>query len=163
MTQLRDIHTCAFVNHPYDRVRELLRGDPVGILQRATHSATVRARALVATMHAQLGPVQIDEKVLVEVTSMTDDPPGQLGPCTRLSLSWRASSGPDLFPMEATLDLMTLGPREAQLDFRGTYRPRLGALGATIDKVIGHRIMEAAVRRFVEDIAERLSTEVAAA
>jgi hypothetical protein len=62
--------------------------------------------------------------------------------------------------MEATLDLYALGPGETQLDFQGEYQPPLGAVGAAIDAVIGHRIAEAAIHRFVAEIAERLRVDV---
>jgi hypothetical protein len=38
----------------------------------------------------------------------------------------------------------------------GSYRPPLSVVGEVGDKLIGHRVAEACVRRFVLDVAERL-------
>jgi len=162
MNQLREIHTCAFVNHPYERVTEVLRRDPLGLIQHANVHAVARGRELVSTLRENLGGVEVDREFIVELTSVAEETEVMLGPRTRLRLSWRASQHPHLFPtMDATLDVLTLGPREAQLDFVGKYRPAHGVVGAAVDKVIGHRILEAAAHRFVESIAERLRIESA--
>jgi hypothetical protein len=64
---------------------------------------------------------------------------------------------PRLFPfMRAELAIYPLTSTETQLDFRGVYEPPLGALGKAVNAVIGHRIAEASVHRFVSDIAEYL-------
>jgi hypothetical protein len=157
MNQLREVHTYAFVNHPYERVSQVLRRDPMGLIQRASDGAATRARAIVATLREGLGEVEIDREFVVELTSVTEEADGLLGPRTRLCLLWRASHHPELLPtMDATLDLLTLGPDEAQLDFVGKYRPPHGMVGAAVDKVIGHRILDAAAHRFVEGVAEGL-------
>jgi hypothetical protein len=157
MNQLREIHTCAFVSYPYERVSEVLRRDPVGLIQRANVHAVSRARELVSTLPESLGGVEVDQEFIVELTSVAEETEVMLGPRTRLCLSWRASRHPHLLPtMDATLDVLTLGPREAQLDFVGKYRPAHGMVGAAVDKAIGHRILDAAAHRFVESIAERL-------
>ena len=45
---------------------------------------------------------------------------------------------------------------ETQLDFEGDYEPPLGLIGNAVDSVIGHRIAEASVHRFVTDVATHL-------
>ena len=156
MNQIRDVHDCAFVNHPYDRVSQILRSNPMVFLEAATDGAAIRARALVASTHPSLGEVAIDRQFVVELTSIAEET-GLLGPRTRLSLLWKAETHPHLLPtMVATLDLLTLGPVEAQLDFVGEYRPPHGVLGAAIDRVIGYRIVDAAVHTFLEGMAGRL-------
>ena len=39
INQLRDVHDCAFVNRPYDRVSQILRVNPMVFLQEATDGA----------------------------------------------------------------------------------------------------------------------------
>jgi hypothetical protein len=157
------LHVYEYVNRPYERVSSVLRLDAIGVFQRATASATARARALVSTMRATVGPVELGADVVVRVTSVEEAPDAPRGPRTRLRLAWKASQHPELFPtMEATLDVYALGPSETQLDFHGEYHPPFGVVGAVIDAIIGHRVAEAAVHRFVEEIAERLSVDVGA-
>jgi hypothetical protein len=58
--------------------------------------------------------------------------------------------------MTATLDVYALGPGETQVDFHGEYVPPLGVVGTAIDALVGHRIAQATVHRFVQEVAERL-------
>ena len=161
MSSSYEVRAYEYVNRPYDRVSELLRLDAVGVFQRATASATARARALVSTLRANFGPLELGADVLVQVTSVEEQRDAPLGPRTRLHLKWEGSLRPDLFPtMDATFDVYALGAEETQIDFHGTYLPPLGIVGAAIDAVVGHRIAQAAVHRFVEEIAERLRVDV---
>ena len=140
----QEVRVYEYVNRPYERVGEVLRLDAIGVFQRATASATARARALVSTMRANLGPVELGADVVVRVTSVEEERDAPLGPRTRLHLEWQATKHPELFPtMDATLDVYGLAPNETQVDFHGQYRPPLGVVGAAIDAVIGHRIAQA--------------------
>jgi hypothetical protein len=160
MSDTREVHAYAYVNRPYGLVVDLLRIDAVGVFQRATASATARAKALVSTMRATLGPLEVGADVVVRVRGI-DQTTGPLGPTTRLRLEWHASSHAEVFPtMEATLSVYALGGTETQLDFDGSYRPPFGILGVAVDAVVGHRIAEASVRRFVDDVAERVRVDV---
>jgi hypothetical protein len=144
-------------------VSEVLRLDAVGVFQRATASATARARAIVSTLRTSVGPVELGADVVVRVLSAEEDRAAPQGPRTRLRLAWQAASHPELFPtMGATLDVYALGPNETQVDFHGEYHPPLGVVGAVLDAVLGKRVAEAAVHRFVEEIAERLRVDVRA-
>jgi hypothetical protein len=63
--------------------------------------------------------------------------------------------------MEATLAVYPLSSEETQIDLHGRYRPPLGVLGNAVDALIGHRIAEASVLRFVQDVAARIDAELA--
>ena len=66
---------------------------------------------------------------------------------------------PRLFPfMKAELAIYPLTSTETQLDFSGAYEPPLGALGKAMNAVAGHRLAEASVHRFVNDVAGYLRT-----
>jgi hypothetical protein len=155
-----EVRVYEYVNRPYEQVSDVLRLDAVGVFQRATASATARARAIVSTIRANVGPLELGADVVVRVTSVEEARDTPYGPRTRLRLAWEASQRPELFPtMGATLDVYALGPSETQVDFRGEYCPPLGVVGAVFDAVIGRRVAEVAVRRFVEDIVERLRVD----
>jgi len=96
---------------------------------------------------------------MIEVTSI-DEATAYGIPSTRLSLAWRAQERPSLFPtMKAALNLFPLSATETQLELEGTYDPPLGVLGNAIDAVLLHRIAEASVLRFVQDVAVFLRGE----
>jgi hypothetical protein len=152
-----------YVNHPYATVHEALRADLAGILARATKSAAQRADALAARLRVELAGVEVGTDVAIEVVRVTEEPPSGPGhtPSTIFELRWRAAHRAAVFPaMTAELHVYPLGKSETQLELRGTYRPPLGPLGTMIDGVVGHRIAEASVHRFVADIAELLKTEL---
>ena len=61
--------------------------------------------------------------------------------------------------MTAVLAVYPLTATETQLDFSGQYDPPLGAVGDAVDALVGHRIAEASVHRFVTEgtIEERIA------
>jgi hypothetical protein len=64
-----------------------------------------------------------------------------------------------MFPlMKAELAVYPLTATETQLDFAGSYEPPLGWLGSAVDAVVGYKIAEASVHRFVAQVAAYLRT-----
>jgi hypothetical protein len=58
--------------------------------------------------------------------------------------------------MHAELSVYPLTATETQLDFSGDYEPPFGILGNAVNAIVGHRIAEASVHRFVTEVAEYL-------
>jgi len=153
-----------YVNHPYAAVRDALRSDPLGIFQRATTVAAARAEALNAQLHARVGPIEVAADVQIEVASIVEEPESspQGRPSTKLTLEWKAVHRPGMFPvMHAVLSVYALTPTETQLDLEGTYAPPAGAVGRAFDAVAGHRIAEASVQQFIQEVATALRAELA--
>ena len=64
---------------------------------------------------------------------------------------------PSLFPlMKAELSIYPLTVSETQLDFSGLYEPPFGAVGKAMNAMVGHRIAEVSVHRFVSDVTAYL-------
>ncbi len=85
------------------------------------------------------------------------------GDATVIQLRWKAARAAAIFPsMEAQLSIYPLSKDETQLELHGIYRPPLGALDTVVDALVGHRIAEASVHRFVVDIAQLLGDELGA-
>ena len=81
-----------------------------------------------------------------------------------VTLRWKAARAAALFPsMEAELVVYPLSKDETQLELHGLYRPPLGAIGSALDSLVGHRIADASVHRFVTDVASLLRSELATA
>jgi hypothetical protein len=55
--------------------------------------------------------------------------------------------------MKAELSIYPLTATETQLDFKGQYEPPLGPLGKAVNAMVGYRIAEVSVHRFVNDVA----------
>jgi hypothetical protein len=74
---------------------------------------------------------------------------------TTIPLAWEATGAPGLFPrMNADLTVSRLGPDMAQIGFSGSYEAPGGPVGHAIDEALLHRIAEASVKNFVDQIAE---------
>ncbi len=163
MSVPQEVHVFAYVNRPYAKVRDVLKRDAMGVFQRATAGAAARAEALAPTLRAHIGPLELGAEVAVEITWIEDERSTPMGPATKLHLRWAAAKHPELFPaMDATLDVYALAPDETQVDFLGKYHPPLGVVGVAFDIMLGHKLAEAVVHRFVNDIAKGLQTDVGA-
>jgi hypothetical protein len=80
---------------------------------------------------------------------------------TRIPIHWQAAQRPGLFPvMDAELAIYPLTATETQLDFRGKYEPPLSVLGDAVNAIVGHRLAEASVHRFVAEVAQYLRKHV---
>lgn len=158
----REIRSYDYVNHPYRIVRDVLCADPQGVFRAATMAAASRAEAVAAQLHVSLGGLQVGAEIATEVGEI--DESGSQATATRgirIPIEWAAARRPALFPlMSAVLSVYPLTATETQLDFLGRYEPPLGKLGDAVDAVVGHRIAEASVHRFVADVAQFLRTNL---
>lgn len=158
MSRSRRIRTFDYVNHPYERVRDALLADPEDVFRNATKAAASRAHDVASALHVNVAGIEIGAGIDIEIGEIEETPGGRPSAVkTRIPLEWEAAEHPRLFPeMKGVLALYPLTDAETQLDFDGDYTPPLGALGSAIDAVVGHRIAEASIHRFVTDVADYL-------
>lgn len=158
MSARREIHCYEYVNHPYARVHEALTTDALAVFRSATKAAASRASSVASGLRLELGGIALEAEINISISNIEQKPAsGMSTPETRLRLEWESAKSPRLFPlMDAELSIYPLTATETQLDFLGRYEPPLGALGKAINAIVGHRIAEAAVHRFVRDVAEYL-------
>ena len=160
MSKGKKIRSYDYVNHPYEQVRAALGKDTPSVFQAATKSATARANSLASELRIDLGGIKLGADISISVKRSTQAPASGLsGPATVIELEWQAANLPHLFPfMKGELVLYPLTPTETQLDFSGVYEPPLGILGSAVNALVGHRIAESTVHRFVADVAGYLRT-----
>jgi hypothetical protein len=158
MAKGRHIRCFDYVNHPYDRVRAVLKADAVAAFSRATKRAQARAETVAAELHVNIAGIDVGKEVTISVTQVEETPgAGGSSAVTRLLLEWQATESSRLFPlMHAELSVYPLTATETQLDFSGDYEPPFGILGNAVNAIVGHRIAEASVHRFVTEVAEYL-------
>lgn len=151
----REIRSYDYVNHPYERVRDALKQDAATIFQAATKAAAARAHSVAAELHVDFGGIGVKTDINISIKSVEEKLVDQGSiPVTRLQLTWEAATAPRLFPlMNGELSVYPLTSTETQLDFFGVYEPPLGAIGKTMNAIVGHRIAEVSVHRFVNDVA----------
>jgi hypothetical protein len=162
MSHPRIIRCYEYVTRPYGAVRGLLHRAPLDLLHRATTRAAARSNDLAGRLNVDLGGIELGVEVALEVQSVTDgEAAGGLSPVTRVAIGWQAARAPSFFPlMSGHLSAWPLTTSETQIELEGSYTPPLGALGVAIDAAVGRRVADAAVRRFVEDVVERIRDEL---
>jgi hypothetical protein len=155
MNKRLEIRFYDYVNHPYEHVRDALKKDALKVFRAATKAASSRAQSIASELHVDFGGIGVKTDISIAVKSIEEKSatPGS-SPMTRLLLEWEASTMPRLFPlMKGELSIYPLTSTETQLDFSGVYEPPLGAVGKTMNAIVGHRIAEVSVHRFVDDVA----------
>lgn len=163
MTKRLEIRFYDYVNHPYERVRDTLKKDAPTVFQAATKSAAARAHSVASELHVDFGGIGLKTDIKIAVKQI-EEKAGKSGASsvTRLLLEWEAATMPRLFPlMKGELSIYPLTSTETQLDFSGVYKPPFAAVGKTMNAIVGHRIAEASVHRFVDDVASYLRQTLA--
>jgi hypothetical protein len=152
------IHCYDYVNHPYEQVRSVLGQDAPGVFQSATKAAASRVQSVASELRIDIGGIGIQTDIQVSVKNIEVKPrKAKSGPVTRLQLEWEAAKMANLFPlMKADLSIYPITATETQLDFDGFYEPPLGPLGKAMNAMLGHRVAEVCVHRFVSDLADYL-------
>jgi hypothetical protein len=158
MRKGRKIRCYDYVNHPYEQVRDALSKDAPAVFEAATKAAASRAQSIASELRVDMGGIRIETDIRVSVNNIeVKDREVMSGPATRLHLEWEAARLPRLFPlMKADLSIYPITATETQLDFNGLYEPPFGPLGKAVNAMVGHRIAEVSVHRFVSDVAEYL-------
>ena len=162
MANKNSIRSYDYVNHPYEYVKEKLIGDTIGIFQNATKSAALRAHNVAAELHINIAGIELGKDISIGIKNIDVTPkrPGSL-PKTSINIEWSAAKNPSMFPvMNGYLNIYPLTATETQLDFDGNYEVPLGIVGGVLDSVIGHKIAEASVSRFMKDVAAHLRQEI---
>jgi hypothetical protein len=158
MPERREIRSYDYVNHPYGRVRDTLVVDPAGVFRAATRAAAARAESVAAALHVSVAGLEVGAEIELAIGIIQEvETRGYASKTTRIPVAWQAAQRPQLFPlMDGELAIYALTATETQLDFLGRYDPPLGLLGEAVNAVIGHRIAEASVHRFIADVAQYL-------
>jgi hypothetical protein len=154
----RTLYCHDYVNHPYARVRDIVLANPSYVFQHATAAAAPQ----VAALHVRVGRIDIEKDVAITITGVQHDSAYDR-PATKVFLEWQAATNPRMFPsMEAALLIFALSATETQLELRGAYEPPMGKLGEVLDAAAGHRLAEASVLRFIQEVAGWLRNELGA-
>jgi len=160
----REIRFYDYVNHPYQLVRHALRQDAVTVFQLATKSAVSRAQSVATELHVDFAGIGVKADITVWVRNIEEKTDAIASPTTRLLLEWEAATMPGLFPvMKAELSIYPLTATETQLDLFGHYEPPFGVVGKAVNAIVGYRIAEASVHRFLTEVAGYLRQMLASA
>lgn len=162
MNEPQPLKIVSYVGQPYDAVRNLLQTRGGELLQRATMAAGDRTQGLIARLRVGAGGLEVGVDVRVEVTKQPTEPAvAGLPEVSHMGLSWKAAQGQSLFPsMRGDLSVTALTFGDTRIAFEGVYTPPFKGVGKALDALIGHRIAEASVHRFVLDVVEQIRREL---
>ena len=80
-----------------------------------------------------------------------------------LPLRMSATGPAQLFPrLDADLEIAPADATGTKVTLRGTYAPPLGRIGEAIDRAVLHRLADATLRSFVDEVAGALAAPAAA-
>lgn len=158
MSGAREIRYYDYVNADYAKVCGVLRRDVLSVCRAATTTAAARAASLASELRVNVGGFEIGTEIDIALGPVEERAADTKTPAaTIFPLEWKAARLPRLFPfMHAQLLVYPLTPTETQLELVSRYDPPLGAVGAALDALVGHRIADASVHRFLSEIAAHL-------
>lgn len=164
MSSSREIRYYDYVNADYAKVCDVLRRDVLAVCRAATTTTAARAASLASELRVNLGSFEIGTEIDIVLGPVEQRPADTTTPAvTVFPLEWKAARLPRLFPlMHARLLVYSLTPTETQLELVSRYDPPLGAVGAALDALVGHRIADASVHRFLSEIAAHLRQSLSA-
>ena len=133
------------------RLANLARG---GLLRRASGSAYHEWQADLARVGPWGTMLGMSRLVQVRVRDMVTQ-----GDSAIWAMRWEVTGpGGALFPaLDADIKLTPAGEDAATLAISGVYRPPFGSLGAGLDRAIMHRVAEATIRSFTEQIGTAIA------
>ena len=144
------VHDFAYIDVPAEAVRaRVLTGPPAWLESMATR-ATEHGEGL----RVRLGPHgtrgALAKRIAVDVGR-----PVARGGATLIPLTWRATGVDALFPVFCgDIEVAAIGGAETVVSIWGEYDAPLGALGNVLDRLWLHRIAEASVRAFLQELAQ---------
>jgi hypothetical protein len=133
-----------------DVVEDVMTADPGAWLAPIAQRANIRGDHLLAD-------VGIGERHRLERTvEIRTGDPIRAATKTVVPLSWRAVGATrGLFPtLDADLEIAPLGLEASHLAISARYAPPLGVIGQVLDRALLHRIAEATLKDFLDNVAE---------
>ena len=140
---------------PARQVEHAVLGSPGDWLSTVAGEAQRRGdRLLTQVGVGPLGP-RLGRRVSIQIGQ-----PVRFPSMTSLPLTWEPVELEGLLPrLDANLELGSLGEDRTQLAISARYRPPLGVLGRTVDRVLLHRVAEATVKDFLDRVGEAITNQ----
>jgi hypothetical protein len=133
---------------PVEAVERALLASPATWLPRLADRAGSRGEELLTEVG--IGPAGhgLRKRVQVELGRVIRHPSR-----TTVAMTWRPTGAGALLPvLEAELEVGALGVHRTQLALNASYRPPLGTVGRAIDRALLHRVAEATVKDFLDQV-----------
>jgi hypothetical protein len=148
------VYYYSHVARPFHEVEGKLLALQEAVLTAAAERAYQAGEAVRAEVNVG-GGFKLSKKVLVMLHPAKHTAAGTLIP-----VSVEASGPSSLFPrLEGEIEAAPLGAELTQVGLRGTYRAPLGFVGTAIDRLLLHRVAEAAIKNLVDQLCQLLEAD----
>ena len=144
---------------PAEQVEHVLLDSPAEWLSTVAGKAQQRGDDLLSEVGVgPLGP-RLGRRVTIQVGQ-----PVRFPSMTSLPLTWEPVGLEGLLPrLDANIEAGSLGEDRTQLAISARYRPPLGLVGRTVDRVLLHRVAEATLKDFLDRIGAAITSQAEAA
>lgn len=140
------------LNLPAEQAKARLLDSPSRWLPAMADGALKRAEPLLAEVGVGPAGLRVTRRVVVRLGEPVEFP-------SRLSVPMTWEPGGRLLPrLDGELELGPLGKTRTQLSISGRYEPPLGVVGRTVDRIALHRVAEATVKDFLDQVAALLES-----
>lgn len=136
---------------PYARVRTLLEERALPALNASERIGTDWFDESEAHLDLGVAGVHLMKDVLFRVADYTDVPgPLSMG---RVQVTWEPADHTDVYPeIKADVEIEPIDEKRTMISLLASYAPPLGRIGAVVDRLAMHRVVEAALARFFEGL-----------
>jgi hypothetical protein len=143
---------------PARQVEHVMLDSPADWLSTVAGEAQRRGDYLLTEIGVgPLGP-KLGRRVTVQVGQ-----PVRFPSMTSLPVTWEPVALEGMLPrLDADIELGSLGEDWTQLAISARYRPPLGALGRTVDRVLLHRVAEATLKDFLDRVGAAITSRAGA-
>jgi hypothetical protein len=143
---------------PAEQVEHAMLDSPADWLSTVAGEAQQRGDDLLSEVGVgPLGP-RLGRRVTIQVGQ-----PVRFPSMTSLPLTWEPVGLEGVLPrLDANIELGALGEDRTQLAISARYRPPLGLLGRTVDRVLLHRVAEATIKDFLDRIGAAITSQTQA-
>jgi hypothetical protein len=152
----RHVYTSTLADVAFADAQALMRDSPERLFPDPAAYAAEAMQSGEIQVHA--GPVRIHDRYTIELGEFEAYPKHHF---CRLRLECHGDRHHLVLPdVDAAVEAGDAGDQRTELEIVGHYSPRLGALGALEDTLVGHRAVEDAMTQLVADL--RAALEAAA-
>jgi hypothetical protein len=140
---------------PARQVEHAMLDSPADWLSTVAGEAQRRGDHLLSEIGVgPLGP-RLGRRVTIQVGQ-----PVRFPSMTSLPLTWEPVGLEGMLPrLDANIELGSLGEDRTQLAISARYRPPLGVIGRTVDRVLLHRVAEATLKDFLDRVGAAITSQ----
>ena len=138
-----------------DRVERALHTSSAGWLSAMAGVAQERGDGLLTEVGVGPLATRFRRRVTIQLGA-----PVRFPSMTSVPLTWEPVGLEGLLPrLDANLELGSLGEDRTQLAISARYRPPLGVVGRAVDRVLLHRVAEATLKDFLDQVGQAITSQ----